>query len=215
MIRVSIVEDDSHCRELLAATLRAAADLNVVSVHHDGAHALAHLPEARPHVALVDVRLPRLSGPELVGRLRRRCPKTLFVMLTAFDDEELLYASLRAGAVGYLLKHDEDRDLADAVREVRSGGSPMSPEIARRLIATFRGEDPAAATELPLTPREIEILRHASRGKTSKEIARDLEIAEVTVNNHFRHIYEKLHVNSRAAAVARFLDPNQGLTKAG
>lgn len=207
MIRVSIVEDDRECRELLTAGLRAAPGIRVVSVHHDGAHALAQLPGARPVVALVDVRLPRLSGPELVGQLRRVCPEVLCVMLTAFDDEEFLFASLRAGAVGYLLKRDETPSLAAAIREVVAGGSPMSPEIARRVIATFHAGTPEAGASLPLTPREIEILRHASRGKAAKEIARDLEIAEVTVNNHFRHIYEKLHVTSRAAAVARFLSP--------
>jgi DNA-binding NarL/FixJ family response regulator len=149
--------------------------------------------------------MPRLSGIECVRLLRRQIPALLPIMLTLYADDELIFGSLQAGAVGYLLKRSTPDEIRDAIREVHAGGSPMTPEIARRVAVHFCHPPVATpcAANHGLTPREDEILRLIAQGRQTKEIARGLDIAVSTVSNHLRSIYAKLEVTSRVAAVAK------------
>lgn len=209
-LRISLIDDDSGYRDAIAGLLGSARDLQCVSTHPNGEHALRHLPAARPDVVLVDIKMPRLSGIETVRRLRGLRPGLLAVMLTGYGDDEFIFQALQAGAVGYLLKRSSFDTLLASVREVYAGGSPMTPEIARRVALHFRPEPGRTSAGHGLTPRELEVLQFVAQGRQSKEIAELLAIAQPTVHNHLRHIYEKLHVTSRTAAIARFfLSPPQ------
>ena len=153
----------------------------------------------------MDIHLPGLSGIACVARLRRQLPQTQVIMLTVEEDSERVFESLKAGATGYLVKHVTPEEILEAVAEVHCGGAPMSSHIARRVVRTFLEQAPAGAVAIQLTPREEEILRLLAKGQRSKEIADQLAIGVGTVNTHVRRIYEKLHVRSRAEAVARFI----------
>ncbi len=204
-IAVSIIEDDAGFRETLERVINLTPELHCVSVHPNGRHALAHLPEAHAEVVLVDIRMPQLGGIECVRQLRGLVPQLLPVMLTAYGDDELIFEALRAGAVGYLLKRATPAQIVDAIIEVHEGGSPMTPEIARRIAVYLHESQPTAAKadDHNLTAREREILDLVAQGAQSRKIAETLNIATSTVSNHLRKIYAKLQVNSRAAAVAK------------
>lgn len=163
------------------------------------------LSDAAPDVVLMDIHLPGQSGIECVARLRRLLPLTQVIMLTVEEDTERVFESLKAGATGYLVKHVTPEEILQAVAEVHDGGAPMSSHIARRVVTAFQQRVPANAEEVQLTAREAAILRLLAKGGRSKEIADALQIGVGTVNTHVRHIYEKLHVRSRAEAVARFV----------
>lgn len=204
-IRVGIVEDDRSVRENLAGWIDQTPGFACVAACTSAEEALKRLSEAMPDVVLMDIHLPGLSGIECVTRLRRLLPQTQIIMLTVEEDSEQVFESLKAGATGYLVKHVTPEEILEAVVEVHRGGAPMSSHIARRVVATFRRESPNDATQAQPTPREEEILRLLARGSRSKEIAEQLHISTGTVNTHVRHIYEKLHVRSRAEAVARYI----------
>ncbi len=204
-IRVGIVEDDRSFRENLAAWIDQTAGFSCTAACASAEEALKRLPESAPDVVLMDIHLPGKSGIECVTRLRRLLPQTQVIMLTVEEDSEQVFESLKAGATGYLVKHVAPEEILEAVAEVHHGGAPMSSHIARRVVATFQQRTRADAADVQLTPREEEILRLLAKGARSKEIADRLNIGAGTVNTHVRHIYEKLHVRSRAEAVARFV----------
>ena len=202
-IRVSLIENDAALREQLAALIGAAEGLECVSQHPNGAHALKHLPPAKPHVALVDIRMPRLGGIECVRQLKETLPELLPVMLTQYGEDDLIFESLKAGAVGYLLKPSVPADICAVIRGVFAGGSPMTPEIARRVALFFHGPKAAAKVAERLTPREDEILTLVRKGYANKEIAVQLEISKNTVANHLQSIYRKMQTQGRWAIVHR------------
>ena len=161
------------------------------------------MPQEKPSVALVDINLPGISGIECVRRLKPQLPGTQFVMLTVYEDVDHIYKALTAGASGYLLKRVPRAELLEALKDVHNGGSPMSSNIARKVVQSFQQmQSPAAETE-NLSPREREVLELLARGYLYKEIADALHISVPTVNTHIRRIYEKLHVRSRFQAVAK------------
>jgi len=204
-IKVSIIEDDADLRSAVEQIIASAPDLHCASSHPNAEHALKHLPECHPDVALVDIRLPGMDGIELVRQLRICLPQLLAIMLTGYWNDDLIFQSLQAGAVGYLLKRATGTQILDAIREVHTGGSPMTPEIARRVATHFR-EQPAplvGSCDHGLTAREREILQLITQGKSSKEVAAASGIAVSTVSNHLRNIYAKLAVTSRTAAIAK------------
>ncbi len=205
-IRVSIVEDDRSVRENLALLIDAAPGFSCVGCCASAEEAIKRLPLWAPEVILMDIHLPGRSGIECVARLKPLLPKTQIIMLTVEEDSERVFESLKAGATGYLVKHVSPEEILAAVADVSKGGAPMSSHIARMVVTTFR-QPPVKGTEgdLQLSPREEEILRLLAKGHRSKEIAEILGIGVGTVNTHVRHIYEKLHVRSRAEAVATFL----------
>lgn len=209
VITVAIIEDDHGYRRVAVDQLRACGRCDVVGEYASAEAALAGLPKAWPQVVLCDINLPGESGIEAVRKLQARRPGIVCVILTVFDDSEKLFASLQAGAVGYLLKSDPAPAMADAVAEAAAGGSPMSRAIARKVVRHFNGAaaavTPSTVALAALTPREGEVLERLAQGARYKEIAEQLGISLETVKNHLRKIYEKLHVSSRTEATARFL----------
>jgi DNA-binding NarL/FixJ family response regulator len=204
-INVSIVEDNTPFRESLKILLSGGGDFVCSGAHPTAEAALASIPEEKPDVVLMDIQLPGKSGVECVQALKQALPNVPIMMLTAYEDSDMIFNSLAAGACGYLLKRTPPHELLQAVQELHRGGSPMSTPIARKVVASFQKASPGA-TKLPqLTERENEILAHLARGFRNKEIADMLKISLDTIRTHLRHIYEKLHVQSRTEAVLKFL----------
>jgi len=201
---VSIVEDDAPTRETLAEWIRRAEGFTCLSDHATAELALAELPGRKPDVVLMDINLPGLSGIECVRRLKPLLPATQFVMLTVYEDADHIFEALAAGATGYLLKQTPRADLVAALREVHAGGSPMTSNIARKVVQSFRQPPPPAVADAELSRREQEVLDLLARGFLYKEIADALGLSVTTVNTYIRRIYEKLHVRSRGQAVARY-----------
>ena len=204
-IRVAIVEDDEGIRASLVNMLNRSSDCRSICTYADAESALADLPEHKPEVVLMDINLPAMDGIECVRRLKKEMPSAQFIMLTVYGDSDRLFRSLMAGASGYLLKRTTSAGLLAAIREVRVGGSPMTPQIARQVVQHFRSV-PEASSELEkLTPRETEILAQLSQGFLYKEIGDNLGISMDTVRTYIRKIYDKLQVHSRTAAMIKFL----------
>ena len=204
-IRVAIVEDDRSVRENLALLINAAPGFTCAAACASAEEAWKRLPDALPDVVLMDIHLPGKSGIECVARLRTVLPRTQVIMLTVEEDIEQVFESLKAGATGYLVKHVAPEEILEAVAQVHRGGAPMSSHIARMVVTTFRHTPADVASDLRLSLREEEVLRLLAKGHRSKEIAEELGIGVGTVNTYVRQIYEKLHVRSRAEAVARFV----------
>ncbi len=203
-IGVSIIEDDASAREILADWIRRAEGFSCVSDHGTAEHALEHLPARKPGVVLMDINLPGMSGIECVRRLKPVLPETQFVMLTVYEDADHIFDALAAGASGYLLKQTPRVELLTALKEVYAGGSPMTSNIARKVVQSFQQSQPSPAGTEELSRREQEVLNLLARGFLYKEIADALSISVPTVNTYIRRIYEKLHVRSRAQAVAKY-----------
>lgn len=208
-ITVSIVEDDAPIREGWAMIINRAPGFRCIAEYATAEQAIIGIRGNPPDVALTDIHLPGISGIECVRALKLGLPGVDFVMLTMFDDRDLVFEALRAGAIGYLLKRTQPAELIAALQQVRAGGSPMSPEIARQVTRFFHEaerKDKAARAELDiLSQRESQILEMLSTGRHYKEIASGLDISIDTVRTHIRRIYGKLHVNSRTEAVAKLL----------
>ena len=203
MITISIIEDQRDMRESLVACLDNAPGLRCVGAHGTGEDALRSIPKENPDVVLMDINLPVMSGIQCVAKLKERLPKLQVLMLTTYDDGDLIFDSLRAGANGYMLKNMPQEELLQAVHQVHAGGAPMSLQIARKVISHFH-QTPKAAAELEaLTSRELEILRLLAKGYMYKEIADQLAISMSTVRTHVSAVYEKLHVHSRTEAAMK------------
>ena len=207
-IRVSIVEDDARVRASLARLIDGAGRFRCVSQHESAERAIAELPAVHPEVVLMDINLPGMSGVDCVRRLKALLPGTQVVMLTVYEDTDLIFAALAAGATGYLLKRTPPDELLDGIRDVHRGGSPMTGHIARKVVQSFRDADRGGTREDALSPREREVLDHLAQGYLYKEIAARLAISYDTVHTYVRRIYEKLQVHSRTEAVAKHLTRN-------
>jgi DNA-binding NarL/FixJ family response regulator len=204
-IRVSVVEDNDRFRDSLTILLEGSPGFRCASAYRTAELALARIPEEKPDVVLMDIELPKRTGIECVWTLKQRMPDLPIMMLTAYDDPEKIFNSLRAGACGYLLKRTPPAELLSAIQELHRGGSPMSTQIARRVVASLHQKQPPTSTAA-LTQREDEILAHLAKGFSNKEIAGLLNLSLDTVRTHLRHIYEKLHVHSRTEALARYFE---------
>ncbi len=205
-IRVAIVEDDASMRGSLAAYIDGTPGFACVAACASAEEGLRRIPASTAEVALVDIRLPGKSGVEFVREFKELCPRVHVIMLTVETDSAPVFESLKAGATGYLVKTATPEEILEAIREVHGGGAPMSSQAARMVVGAFREPVPTPATTPQLSPRELDILRLLARGDRTKEIADKLGIGVGTVNTHVRHVYEKLHVRSRAEAVARLYD---------
>ena len=204
-IRVSIVEDNGRVRGSLARLIALTDGFECVSEHGSGEEAMAALPKTKPEVVLMDINLPGINGVECVRQLKPLLPNTQVMMLTVYENTDLIFQALTAGATGYLLKQTPPNELLAAVREVHNGGSPMTGHIARKVVASFQQAGNSAREFENLTPREKEVLDHLAKGFLYKEIAEAMSISYDTVHTHIRKIYEKLHVRSRTEAVAKHL----------
>jgi DNA-binding NarL/FixJ family response regulator len=207
-IRVGVVEDDPGLREslrLLIGGTRGFQCAETWGSAEDALRRLRHEPSAAPDVVLMDIHLPGLPGSEAVRLVRDEFPGVAVLMLSVYEGEDQIFESLCNGASGYLLKKTPPAKLLDAIRDVKDGGSPMSPEIARKVIQLFRDVGPPRRPEHDLTPQEVRLLKLLADGASYQSAANGLDISINTVRNYVRSIYEKLHVNSKSAAVSRAL----------
>jgi DNA-binding NarL/FixJ family response regulator len=207
VLRVSVVEDDSVVREQLVHQLERAPGFSCVSHHRSAEEALESLPAHAPDVVLMDINLPKMSGIDCVRNLKGILPRTQYVMLTVYEDADVIFKSLLAGAVGYLLKgrSGSGSQVLEAVRDAARGGSPLNSLIARKIVQHFHHQPVHVGKEQPLTAREREVLELLSKGLPYKEIADMLGVNIETVRKHCHNIYEKLQVSSRTEAVVKFL----------
>jgi DNA-binding NarL/FixJ family response regulator len=207
-IRVAIVEDDEEIRANLKHRIGESSSFHLVGSYPDAESALAGIPAQKPDVVLMDINLPGLDGVECVRQLKQQMSEAQFIMLTVYEDNNRLFKSLMAGASGYLLKRTPPAKLLSAIREAHAGGSPMTPQIARRVVQHFQQTN-APVSNLPrLTPRETDVLNQLAKGFRYKEIIDNLGISAGTLHSYIRNIYEKLHVHSRTEAVVKYLTKN-------
>lgn len=207
-LRVSIVDDDRPTRALLTELIGQSDQLAFVSEHPDTESALATLPGEKPDVVLMDINVPALNGIECVRQLKPVLPDTQFLMLTVYADADHIFEALTAGATGYLLKGTRRGELLTAIKQIAQGGSPMSCSIARKVVQSFSRTHtarPAATGIQELSPREATVLDLLAKGYLYKEIAENLGLSPLTIDTYVRRIYEKLQVNSRSQAIAKYL----------
>jgi DNA-binding NarL/FixJ family response regulator len=210
-ITVAIVEDNVALGAGLRKIVESAPDFRCTGVWSTAEEALKKIDAFRPQVVLMDINLPGMSGIEATARIHQHLPEIHVIMVTVYRDHDPIFAALKAGASGYLLKRSTPEEVRQAIRDVRSGGAPMSAEIARRVVEAFHQptQVPLAA-EANLSKRETEILEHLTKGLANKEIADRLDISVETVRVHLRRVYEKLHVHSRTEAAMKFRDAKDG-----
>jgi DNA-binding NarL/FixJ family response regulator len=204
-IKIILVEDKADVRESWSRLINTLPGFSCVAACTSGEEALRVIPTMNPDIVLMDIFLPRMSGIECTARLKLLLPKTQILILTAVEDDELVFMALEAGADGYLLKRTKPEDLRAAMLDVLGGGAPMTSEIARHVVESFRKASKSPKQAVHLSAREEEVLILLSKGYSNKEIAVQLSIGVETVSSHLKHIYEKMHVRSRAEAVARYM----------
>lgn len=206
MIRVCLVDDQTLVRQGVRSLLELSDDIRVVAEAGDGRQALETIPEVNPDVVLMDMRMPVMSGLEALQTLAARGQLPPTIILTTFDDDELVLAGLKAGARGFLLKDVSLEQLVDAIHTVAEGGSLVQPAVTERLLSgmqTLRNDFASLDHPDPLTERETEILRLMSGGYSNREVAESLGVAEGTVKNHVSNILSKLGVRDRTRAVLK------------
>ncbi len=194
-IHIAIVEDDNEIRQTLTLIIDGSQGFSCKYAFPDGESAIASIPNLPIDVVLMDIDLPGKSGIEVTRQLKKTCTDVDFIMLTVLSDDDSIFESLCVGASGYLLKDTNPADLLIHIKEVFDGGSPMSSQVARRIINSFR------IIDNPLSDRETEILKMLSKGMNYKEVATEIFLSPHTVKTHIKNIYSKLHVNSRAEAI--------------
>jgi DNA-binding NarL/FixJ family response regulator len=205
LIKVAIVDDDEGIRASLATLIRRSPSLRLTGDYPDAETAVKEIPKRPPDVVLMDINLPGIKGVECVRQLKAEVPGVQFLMLTVYEDSDSLFNSLKAGASGYLLKRTASARLLDAIRDVHTGGSPMTPQLARRVVQFFSKPSETDASVSRLTPGEKEFLAQLANGYAYKEIADRMNISIDTVRSYVRTVYEKLHVHSRTEAVVKYL----------
>jgi DNA-binding NarL/FixJ family response regulator len=203
--QIAIVEDQPEVRENWSRLISSFPDFECVCACVSGEEALREIPKHRPGVVLMDIFLPRMSGIECTAQLKELLPETRIIILTAMNDKELIFLALQAGADGYLLKRTKPADLRNALLDVIAGGSPMSSEIARRVVESFHRKAKTIDKALNLSAREEEILVLLSKGYSNKAIAGQLKLSVETIYSYLKRVYEKMHVHSRTEAVIRYL----------
>jgi DNA-binding NarL/FixJ family response regulator len=204
-IKVAIVEDQREIRECLALLVNGTDGFTCTGSYRSMEEALEKIPRQVPDVVLSDIGLPGMSGIDGVRRLKELLPGLLVLMLTVYDDDERIFDAMCAGACGYLLKKTPPARLLASLDEVVAGGAPMSPEVARRVIALFREIRPPDRADYHLTPHETRLLKLFVEGHNYKTAAAELKVSVNTINFHVRSIYDKLQVHSRSEAVAKAL----------
>lgn len=204
MTAVAIVEDNPTVRQTLARWVDEAPGCRCVYACSTAEEALEKFPKLAPDVVLMDIQLPNLSGIACTVRLRELLPKVQIIMVTVYRDYDRIFKALKAGACGYLLKRSSKEELVQAISEVRSGGAPMSSEIARRLVESFQQSAPEAGKSHNLTRREEEVLDLISQGFSNKETGDRLSLGIETIRTHLKRIYDRLHVRSRTEAAMKY-----------
>jgi DNA-binding NarL/FixJ family response regulator len=200
---VAVVEDDEELREQIVGILQSAPDIQCAGAFSNGREALKRIPELIPDVVLMDIQLPGMSGIKCVAELRKKLPFLQIIMVTIYEDSEQIFAALRAGANGYLVKSSAPEKLLDAVRDVFQGGSPMSGPVARKVIHHFQAVEAGKEEEAQLTAREEQVLRLIAAGYRYREIATELGLSVETVRTYVKSIFKKLHVRNAAEAAGK------------
>jgi len=205
VIAIAMVDDDDELRADVINYLSRIQDFRLVGDYSEAESAIKNLPLRPADVILMDINLPVMDGVACVARLKPLMPSALFLMLTVYDDNDRLFRSLQAGASGYLLKRSCPEEIADAIRSLHTGGSPMTPQIARRVVQHYQ-QTPVTSVNLGgLTDHQMKFLDQLAQGYRYKEIADNLGISMDTVRSYIRRIYEKLQVHSRTEAVLKYL----------
>lgn len=199
-IKTCIVEDLREIRDVMISLLQHDERFEVLAAFHDAETAAAELPAWQPDIVIMDINLPGMNGIECIRKVKNQCPKTQFIMFTIYEDDEKVFEALLAGASGYLLKKTALEKICDSLVELSEGGSPMSTQIARKVINRLRNNEATGNFEV-LSPRENEVLQYLAKGLLYKEIADKLNISPSTVRQHIHNIYDKLHVQNRAEAI--------------
>jgi len=210
-IKIAIVEDDVRVRGSLARLIDSTEGFSCVSQHPTAENALAELRVTEPEIVLMDINLPGMNGVECVRQLKELLPETQVMMLTVYENTNVIFSALAAGASGYLLKKSSPEQLVEAIRDLHGGGSPMSSHIARKVVASFQQVTNPVHEYEKLSLREQEVLDCLANGYLYREIAERLKIGYTTVHTHIRHIYDKLHVRSRTQAVAKHFQQVGGM----
>jgi DNA-binding NarL/FixJ family response regulator len=200
---VVVVEDDNRLRNQLVAILRTAPDIKCVGAYASGEEALAKIPAQKPDVVLMDIGLPGISGIQCVAQLKRLNPAPQVIMVTVYEDADRIFKALKAGANGYLVKSSPPDELLDAVRDVDTGGAPMSSHIACKVVEHFHVREAVHPETENLSQREVQVLTLLASGFIYKEIGDQLGITMETVRSHVKNICQKMHVRNRVEAVAR------------
>jgi DNA-binding NarL/FixJ family response regulator len=208
MIKVCLVEDQTLVREGIQSLLHLTEDIRVVATASDGEEASEIIEAAKPDVVLLDVRIPKKNGLDVLRELQQLKSPPSTIILTTFDDDQVLLEGIKAGAKGYLLKDVSLKDLATAVRTVAAGGTLINPVITERVLRTLRSDVPAGSIEMveALTRREVEILRLLAAGYSNREISEAFGVQEGTIKNHVSNILSKLGVRDRTRAVLRAIE---------
>jgi DNA-binding NarL/FixJ family response regulator len=200
-ITLAIVEDLDEVREGLKQFISLNPEFKVLHTFSNAEEALQELPHLRPDIVIMDINLPGMTGIDCIRQVKDKTPTTQFMMFTVYENDEKVFEALKAGASGYLLKNTGLVQLIEALKELHNGGSPMSANIARKLVSLFRENEKAVPEIEKLTKREYELLQLLSKGLLYKEISDQLHISMNTVKQHIHHIYEKLHVQNRTEAL--------------
>ena len=212
MNTVAIVEDNPTIRNTFRHWIEAAPEFRCVCACGSAEEALVEIPRLKPDVVLMDIHLPGETGIACTAQLKEKLPGVQVIIVTVYRNHELIFQALEAGACGYLLKRSSPDEILKAISEVRSGGAPMTGEIARMLVEAFQKKPGSGASGDGLTQREEEILIFLAEGLSNKEIADRVKISYDTVRAHLRHIYEKLHVRGRTEAVKKYLTSPKAVT---
>ena len=207
-ISIAIVEDLDVVRNGLKDFISLSTDFLVIGAFKTGEEAFEHLPEIRPDIVIMDINLPGMNGIECIRRVKDKSPGTQFMMFTVYENDDKVFEALKAGASGYLLKNTGLLHIAESVKELHEGGSPMSANIARKMVNLFRDNDKKNPFLDLLSNREKEILQLLAKGLLYKEIAEQLHITTGTVRIHIHNIYEKLHVQNRTEAINKIYHKN-------
>jgi DNA-binding NarL/FixJ family response regulator len=202
MTKVAIIEDNNTMRKMLVELINSDPEYRCVCACSSSSEALVEVPKHQPDVALMDIHLPDESGIACTARLTEKMPNLQVIMVTVYKDTDLIFQALKAGACGYILKRFPPKEILQAIAEVRAGGAPMTPEVARMVVRSFRAT--SSAPDGGLTARESEILGLMAEGLSNKEIALKANITAGTVRIHLENIFKKLHVRSRTEAAARY-----------
>ena len=210
-VKIAIVEDIREIREGLARLINSTPGYRCTGVYASMEEALEKIPNNLPNLVLSDIGLPGIDGISGITILKERYPELLILMLTVYDDNERIFDAICAGACGYLLKKTPWEKVVEALKEAVEGGSPMSPEVARRVINLFREIKPPKEAAYELTPHEVRLLRMLVEGHSYKTAAAELHVSVNTIKFHLRHIYDKLQVHTKSEAVAKAL--RHGLTR--
>lgn len=204
MTAIAIVEDNAGLGASLRRVVERTPDCQCIGVWRTGEEALAKVPAFRPDVVLMDIHMPGISGIETTARLKAELPELLVIMVTVYADHDKIFDALKAGACGYLLKCSTPEEVRQAIVDVRRGGAPMSPEIARRVVQAFHRPEPKEGEAVNLSKRETELLDFLSEGLGNKEIADRMGLSVETVRDYLKRIYHKLHVRSRTEAALKY-----------